>query len=328
VALPSALRITLGAALGSVALWATLRDLSPQVLATALAAIHPLPALAALVTNLAAVVVLACRWQRLFRPDYAHVRLWPLFRATMIGQMLNIASPVRVGEIARLYGIAASEGIPVGRVLATLAVEKAFELSVFGAAAITLLALFAVPPEISATPASWLAIPVIAMMSLWLIASKGPRLARRLARLRPVPERLRGRLIAFSDGFAAGVGHALSMRAGPLLLVLSVAAMVLAAGANQVLLSAFGLQLPMWSGLALLIVLQVGSVPPSLPGRLGIFNYLTVLTLQWLGIDRVTAASYSIALYVIACVPKLVLGTLFLMLVPVRPTEDVPEGVS
>jgi hypothetical protein len=166
------------------------------------------------------------------------------------------------------------------------------------------------------------------MTSLWLIAAQGPWLARRVARIHRIPDRLRRRLIAFSDGFTAGVGHALSMRTGTRLLVLSVAAMMLAAGANQVLLSAFGLQLPMWSGLALLIVLQVGSVPPSLPGRLGVFNYLTVLTLQSLGVDRVTAASYSIALYVIACVPKLVLGTLFLVLVPVRRREDLPESVS
>jgi hypothetical protein len=75
---------------------------------------------------------------------------------------------------------------------------------------------------------------------------------------------------------------------------------------------AFGLITPVWAGLALLIVLQVGSVPPSLPGRLGVFNYLTVVTLVWLGADRATAASFSLVLYVIAYLPKVALGAVFM----------------
>jgi glycosyltransferase 2 family protein len=88
----------------------------------------------------------------------------------------------------------------------------------------------------------------------------------------------------------------------------SVLATLLSAVANDLLFRAFGLPLPFTAALLLLVVLQVGSVPPSLPGRLGVFNYLTVLTLGLYGVDRVPAAAYSLGLYTVAYVPKVLLG--------------------
>lgn len=75
---------------------------------------------------------------------------------------------------------------------------------------------------------------------------------------------------------------------------------------------AFGLTLPFQAALVLFVVLQVGAVPPSLPGRLGVFNYLTVLTLSQYGVDPSMGLSYSIALYVVAMLSKLVWGTVYL----------------
>jgi hypothetical protein len=60
--------------------------------------------------------------------------------------------------------------------------------------------------------------------------------------------------------------------------------------------------------LLLLVVLQVGTVPPSLPGRLGVFNYLTVLTLGIYGVERGPAAAYSLGLYIVAYLPKVLIG--------------------
>jgi hypothetical protein len=51
------------------------------------------------------------------------------------------------------------------------------------------------------------------------------------------------------------------------------------------------------------------------------------VTLVWMGVDRVTAASYSIALYAIAYLPKLALGALFLALPEPRAVRVAPEPV-
>lgn len=83
------------------------------------------------------------------------------------------------------------------------------------------------------------------------------------------------------------------------------------ASANQLLLVACGIDAPWWTGLLVLIVLQAGSVPPALPGRLGVYNYLTVIAVGVVGVDAVPAAAYSIALYIVAYLPNMILGAIF-----------------
>jgi uncharacterized membrane protein YbhN (UPF0104 family) len=102
-------------------------------------------------------------------------------------------------------------------------------------------------------------------------------------------------------------------RRGLPIAVLSLAVVALSALANYLLILAFGLTLPFQAALVLFVVLQVGAVPPSLPGRLGVFNYLTVLTLSQYGVDLSIGLSNSIALYVVAMLSKLVWGTVYLV---------------
>jgi uncharacterized membrane protein YbhN (UPF0104 family) len=71
------------------------------------------------------------------------------------------------------------------------------------------------------------------------------------------------------------------------------------------------LRLPPVAALSLLVVLQVGTVPPSLPGKVGIFHYLTVVALALFGVDRATALSYAIVLYGVALLPKILLGGVY-----------------
>jgi hypothetical protein len=188
--------------------------------------------------------------------------------------------------------------------------------------------MVAVPSEIASPRAMWVVGPLCGIAIVWAMAAYGSSVAARVAAIPHFPPGLRRRLVAFHDAFAMGFSQGWSARHWLQLLALSVGVLVFPAMANQLLFQAFGLSLPLWSGLLLLLILQVGSVPPSLPGRLGIFNYLTVVTLEWLGVDRVTAVSYSLVLYVIAFVPKLLLGALFLALPAPSATPIVPGSVS
>lgn len=311
-----------GTLIGAVALWAALREVTTEAVVSSLLGLRPGPALLALATSLAAVFVLARRWQLLFAPDYAGVSFWLLFRSLVIGQMLNIASPVRVGEMSRLYFVQA-EGIPSARVLATLAVEKACEVVIFGLAAVSIAGWITVPADGTGATLLRMLIPVAGVVLLWAV---GPRVRAVMQGGRVsgrVPAALRRKVTAFYEAFADGMKQSIASRLFVQVALLTVAALALPAIANQFLLRAFDIQAPFWTGLALLVVLQIGSVPPSLPGRLGVFNYLTVVTLESVGVDRVSAASYSIALYVIAYVPKLLLGGL-LFAMPYRHPRGVP----
>lgn len=306
-------RIVIGSVLGGGALWLSLRGVDVEALGRALAGTDVSLGLAALASTIGALVLVVSRWKTLFGPDGARVTFGVLFRSMVVGQALNILVPVRLGEVARLYGVARHTAVPTGRVLASLALEKVFELGTFGTAAALAAAWMAVPGNLPGRGATRLMLAGAALCLFVVFARFGPALAQFAAERIPwLPAPIRRRLTTLGHDFAAGLRAVDRPGAFGAALATSVASMALAALANYLLFRAMGIPLPLHASLVLLLVLQVGSVPPSLPGRIGVFNYLTVVTLGFYGVDRATALGYSVALYAIAYLPKVLLGAVFL----------------
>lgn len=309
----SARRIVIGAALGAAALWLSLRGVDLGELGRALGETDPILGVAALASTIGALIAVVVRWKLLFGRAAVGARFGVLFRSMVIGQALNILVPIRLGEIARLYGVARHAAVPSGRVLASLALEKVFELATFGTAAALAAAWMAVPGNLPGRGTTRLGLAGVALFGLVMLARFGPAIAEfAAARFTWMPEALRRKLASLSHDFASGLRAIDRPAAWISTLAASVVSMALAAGANYLLFLAMDLALPLDAALVLLLVLQVGSVPPSLPGRIGVFNYLTVLTLGFYGVDRATALGYSVALYAVAYLPKVLLGALFL----------------
>jgi hypothetical protein len=137
------------------------------------------------------------------------------------------------------------------------------------------------------------------------------RLARLVALL---PGRWQRRVAPHAERLLQGLSSLRSPGASLLAVLLSIVLLAVAALTNYLLFRAFGLELSFVAALFLLVLLQVGSVPPSLPGKIGVFNYVVVVGLSALGVDRFLAFSYSVALYAVALLPKVVLGVAYLAL--------------
>lgn len=310
--------LLIGAALGSLALWLAARGLDPAALAAALRRPSLPLTLAALATTLAALAAVALRWQLLFYPRHRDRQFSTLLRATIVGQMLNIVVPLRLGELARMYLVAQREGLSQATVLTTLAIEKALDLSAFAIASAATLAYVAAPSEVTVRSGTLWAAGAGGLLILWLIGRASGRLTRvvvRIAeRLPPVAARPIARATRhILDGLSA-LQHT---RAGLASIVMTALIVWLSAFANYLLLEAFGLHLPATAALLVLVLIQAGSVPPSLPGKIGIFNYLTVVALAVFGVDRETGLAYSIALYGVALLPKVLAGAVLLAIAPV-----------
>jgi uncharacterized membrane protein YbhN (UPF0104 family) len=269
-----ALRVSLGVLLGAGALWFSFRGTSIPDVTAALRDADAAWLVAATAATLVALGGVAHRWQLILLPDPVPYAI--TLKATVVGQMMNILLPLRLGEVARVFPVSAHARLPLTRVAASVAVEKGLDVAVFGIAAAWLVAASVVPAGLIATE-RWLIWPL-------------------------------GAVLVLAAVFAAGW-----FKIRWSVLAWTIAIFILAAAGNQLLFLAFGLSLPLSAGVALLVVLQAGSVPPSLPGRLGIYNYLTVVTLGLYGVDRTQALGYSLALYVVAFAPKLVLGAIVAM---------------
>ena len=80
------------------------------------------------------------------------------------------------------------------------------------------------------------------------------------------------------------------------------------AGVNYAVLRALEIGAPVAAAFIVLIVLQVGTSVPSTPGKIGVFQYLTVLALAPFGVAREPALTYGVLLHVVGFVPLVAPG--------------------
>jgi len=269
-----------------------------------------LPALALVVVS---PLVRAIRWQLLLSPHRRCFRLSRLFAILVIGQMVNIALPARLGELARVHLLGEIEGESRAFALGTIAVEKLVEMVMLLLAFLTVMPFIPVPvwlkgaaTGVAATTAVlFLGAMVLTRFQSWWLASLGYLLA------------------LLPGGAHAWLAHHITLVLDGLetlrrwdvgLAVLGWSALIWVFGAviNYLALLALDIHLPFFAALFLLVVLQAGIAVPSAPGKVGVFQYLCVLALSAFSVERSLAFGYGVLLYLIVFLPPSVLGALFL----------------
>lgn len=250
----------------------------------------------------------ALRWRLLFFPQTG-LPTGKLFSITMIGFVINSVLPARLGDPARAVLAAEMTGVRTAQALATVVVERLLDV-------LTLLViLMAMLPFIGIPEWLWRSAALVGVASfsafLGLLL-----LGRRRERLLPLVERL-ARPLPFvkSRTVAEQLDHLLSgMDAfGSLTNSLSIAGyslIVWAFSAMQIYLVqvAFALPAPPSAALLVMIVNVLGMLVPSSPGYIGVFHYLTVITLALFGIEQSLALSYAVVLHLTIFVPLVAFG--------------------
>jgi uncharacterized protein (TIRG00374 family) len=284
--------------------------------------------LGAVVAVVAATFLRAWRWRQLFAPHEAKLRLPRAWSIILVGQALNIAVPARLGEVARVFLAAEAAARPKMSVASTIALEKLLDAVTFLIILAATSISMGLPAWLERARGAFAAATLVTLGAAFAVAASRDRFARLLERL-PVPDRLGGRAIAARLKPAIDALHSLT---SPLaiavltmqsLLVWSVAAVV-----NQLVMLSLGIDTPPVAALFLLVVLQLGTAPPSTPGKLGVFQYLCVLGLAPFGVIRDAAVGCGLLLHLVAYTPPLVAGLLLLTLElrRLRATHVLPEG--
>ncbi len=250
----------------------------------------------------------AIRWQLLLAvrkaPSFGRA-----FSVTSIGMMVNSFFPARLGEFTRAYLMGETESDSKVYVLGTVAVEKVADLLFLLLSLIVLLSQMALPEWLSgsARGMAWtLAILVPCFIFLAWQRDFVLRVVERTIRF--VPAALREWLVLQTRN---GLTSLDIMRHPRLLIGLfgsSLMIWIISAFTNYLVFLAMDLTLPFWASLLLLVVLQVGTAVPSSPGRVGVFQYLAILTLSIFSVDKDVALGYSIVLYLVVYLPMVLIG--------------------
>ena len=303
----SHLRTCLGVLLSLVFLALAFRDVNLHVVASTLRQVNLLLLAAAVAVELATFWAIAARWQRFFTP-----RVPPsserLFEILTIAQLVNGVLPAKLGPLVRAYLAGKGEGEGVAFALTTIVSEKLVEgLSLLAIGAVLLPF---VPLADWLRPATWVGATLLlaALLVVVWIAFRRETAGRWLERILARWPRLLG--AARSALSALDVWRdrrAIMALAGWSVLIWGLTVLL-----NQLLLWSLGIDVPLVAPLLLLVVLQIGVRVPSSPGSIGVFHYLSVLTLTLFGVEKDLALSYGVLLHLVIYLPPSLLGIVYL----------------
>lgn len=294
---------------GLLLMWLALRGTSWTETWRVMRTADPLLLCAAIAATLVATWLRAWRWHRLFAPYQRGAGTMALWRIVLVGQTLNIAVPARLGEVARIYLAAEAAGRPKVHVAATIAMEKLLDAAAFLALASVVSLLVALPAWLArARDAFAIAVAIVLTVTFVIVGSSERALAL-LERL-PLPRWVSSRLGTSALRPAAEALQ--QLRSASAVWVLTLQSVLIWSAAtlpNYFVLRALDIRAPWLAAVVLLLVLQLGTAPPSTPGKLGVFQYLCVLGLAAFAVDREHAVGYGILLHMVAYLPPLTIGT-------------------
>lgn len=309
-------RSAVGIALSAVLLWWTLRDVSLALVWHELARSSiPLFLGSALCATLI-FPLRAFRWRTILQPVAPNQPFGALWRSIAIGMMANNVLPARAGEIARAYALTKQTKVPFATSIASLAVDRLFDMVV-----LLLLAggaffdpQFPREARIAGQTLGHIAqgsivFVVVLVLSLYALAVFPTQLVRAFElfarRVSPALEE-RGKSVLFR--FSEGLSVLRSPQRFVAVLLWTVAHWLLNALGFWLGFKAVGIALPFSAALFLQTLIAVGVALPSAPGFFGVFEKFATVGLAIYGISATAATSWAIGFHILSFIPITVIG--------------------
>lgn len=300
-------RLIGGLLIAGVAIWLLMRTLEWREIGIALARADYRWVAVGVLAILGTFVTRTRRWQTLLWQ--ARVRFWPAMTALLVGQVLNLALPMRSGDAVRAMWISPEEGAGTTEALASIAVEKMWDLFALVATGLLILVWLPLPDWFARSTWGTAAVLAVGSVALWTGLHWRESVLRRASTvLRYLPAgwdtSVLHQLHRFADGLEAVRRPAVSTRA----LLWTLLTWGFGAAANLAVLAAFGTA-SVLSALFLLAALMVGGAVP-VPGRLGLFEGITVVSLALFGVPGDQALAIGVVLHVVVMGPPLIVAAL------------------
>lgn len=287
---------------GLACLYWVLRDVVWADLAAQLHTIAWLWVVPAVCLEVGSYLFDAIRWRYLFaRSSFTMARA---LQATFIGVLMNQVLPLRMGDLARAAIAGQWVRLPALDVIPALLVARLLDGVCVALAIGAIALLYPLPPSIvSGVRLFGGTVAVLAFLFVLL--------------LRRSPESIAGwadsqGVRKFLGRMATGLSEAgNTSRFWPAALV-SAAFLLCQVVSFGLVLRAYGLSLPWLAGTTVFLLVHLSSALPSAPANIGSFQLFVALGLRLFGVDRATAAGFSLVVFVILTLPLFVTGAIAL----------------
>lgn len=287
-------RLLIGAGVSLLLLFLAVRNIEVGKLALALRGADYSYLVLASLFRLGAFGLRAARWKYLLRP-VKDLRVRILLPRVLIGYFGNYFLPVQSGELLRAFALARGESLRISTVLATIIVERMLDVLILLFGLLVLLCLFPLPDWIMYV--GGLA-GLLFAVGLLLLASWHYRgedithlLTTGLAKISSsLASKVKNLLASFGKGMLIlkeGRGMALSVLLSFLAWSLMVITFFLT-GAS------LGISLNGYVYVLLLVIFNLASLVPALPGKVGTLEFVFAGILAAFSADRSAALAFAL----------------------------------
>ncbi len=313
------LRAALGYALAAACLVWVLYDYDVRDLARRVASMNLWLVAAAVLCDVLSYVCQGWRWRLLLRP-YGLLSVGRATQAVYAGLFTNEVMPMKPGELVRAYLVSHWMSVRLGAVAASILVERLFDGVWLALGSLLAIILLPLPRRMVEAGDVFVAVVLILfLLFIFTALGGGDATGELLAAAEtatggeaPGAGSLRRRLLRSAGGLVTRLRAELrviartrdSLPAFALTLVL----MLLQALSFWLVMRAYGLRLSLPAGAAVFLVVHLGTVVPGAPANVGTYQFFTVLGLTLFGVDKGTAAGFSLVVFALLTVPLWAIG--------------------
>jgi uncharacterized protein (TIRG00374 family) len=291
-----------GIAVSAIFLYLFLKDVNWPELGQALKSANYLWLIPNILLIFATMALRAWRWGYMVNP-VKKCSFHSLYAASMIGFMASNILPARLGEFVRPISLGRIEKISRSATLATTVVERVFDL-------LTLLALFTIIifyknlpqttilSQIEKAGWSFLVVTIVSVVIMVMLKVKTDLTLRALNKiLNLFPARIQEKGSDILVKFASGLEVLADFKAILIISGQSALLWILMAVNNYFIFLAFDLDVSLDASFLVLAVVSVGIMLPSGPGFIGLYQYLTVLSLNLYAVPGGSANAVGIVMW-------------------------------
>jgi uncharacterized protein (TIRG00374 family) len=328
--------LAVGTAVSVATLYLAFRNVPLVALLDYLAAIDYFWIAPSILAVLLAFCLRAIRWQFILAST-SRVEFRQAFHPLMIGFMINCVLPGRVGELARPLILNRRRRVPLSTGLATVFIERLFDMVVLLTMFIAVSAFVEIDPEFGIAFGGYrldrstlelvftgmLKISAVLIVGILLVSIGKTRslLNRVLIKLPEklffLPEHIRRRmarrlctpLIGMIDNAAGGMALIKSPRRSSICLLYSLAIWLLTAGSYYVFsLGCPQIRLSFFEMTAVMVIICFAIALPSVPGYWGIWEAGGVFAMLLFGTAAKDAAGFTLANHAVQVLPVIAVG--------------------
>ena len=294
-----------GYVLALVCLFWVLRDFDLTGLLRRVADMKPSWIAAAIVFDILSYVCQGVRWHLLLRPP-SRVTVISTTKAIYAGLFVNEVLPLKLGEVVRATLMSRWTALKLRSIIASIFIERLWDGLWLAVGVVLVIMSVPLPRRLMEAADVFDLVILLALLAFGLFVFSAPKEpaspsdAGSTSFAKRVTGMVREGLLELRS-----VGYT---RASALSCIISLLMLLLQGLSFWFVMRAFGLHVSFLAGLAVYIIVHVGTIIPAAPANIGTYQFFTVLGLTLFGVDRATAVGFSLVVFGVLTIPLWAIG--------------------